>query len=337
MPTYTLERGGKSATVESPRDLSPQELTTLSTQHFGAAEKPKPSPEDSKRAEVKRMLDHKARGGFLTNPEGWTEHAANLMVTAPLIGLGGKALGAAMPSIANVAQFLGRAGTAGGIGAGQAASQGGNVTEAFLVDALVAGLTEGVITKVGTGFKVPIVGKVKGLTERGAPARAAEAAEKAPAETLATIAQRLPKAKFFNVPSLSNQPMTVSDAVAKLAKMKDDPLYAQVRGEIINEMNRLDIQKMIALSTGAFVKGPGPSAGSLFERGTSPSLFTPPAGSRIAESIRPHVLGPQVRAAADALTTMPTEEGIPLGGLAGVVGLEYAKAGGHSLKGAVTR
>ena len=75
MPTYTLERDGKTKTVDSPRELSQAELSMISAQTFGMPAAPKIE------APPKKPDDASVLGGALRETFGMGERpgAATLM------------------------------------------------------------------------------------------------------------------------------------------------------------------------------------------------------------------------------------------------------------------
>ena len=231
--------------------------------------------------------------------------------TAPL-AMGGGALAARL----GVPAVLGRVGAVGAAGAGRRMAEGQTGMEPVwggLLDAIVAGLTEGVVSVTTGGGKIPLTNIKVGLKEWGAPSRAFEWATKAPRKAIDMVASRLPKTPVLNIPSMSAKPMTVDDAVAKLAKMTGAE-YQIARAELASELSRLDIQKFIPTASGQFVKGPGPSAGSVFKKFTSPERFEPSGFANLAEGLREALSGPTGRSVADALATSPIA-GIPAGAL----------------------
>lgn len=114
MPTYTLERDGKTHTVESPRELSEPELATISGQIFGMPAAPK-APRQPTPAYPEGMLKNlpgalaetlglETRPGartarqVLDQPEGVIEHLAQGAVYGG--ALGAVPGGMALPAIA---------------------------------------------------------------------------------------------------------------------------------------------------------------------------------------------------------------------------------------------
>jgi len=222
----------------------------------------------------------------ITNPRG-LEHVARAALVAPAVYFGGRALAPAAAGVGlGTGAIAGNIAAAGAVGAGEAALRGDNALYAGILDAIVAGLTEGTISGVSSLPKI-------GLKELGAPARAFKWATEAPGKALDAIAARLPSGKWFNVPSLSSKPLSVKDAVDKLKDLEGLP-YQQARAELANEMTRLDMQR---------ISGPKPFAGQVFKAGTSKERYQSPGLGRAkaAEAVRGVVETPATRAAADAL------------------------------------
>jgi hypothetical protein len=245
----------------------------------------------------------------LTKPEGTLEHLARAAIAAPVIYAGGAGAGAiagaaGVPAgVAAAAPVVGRMLAAGGIGAGESGLKGDSAVYGFLLDAIVAGLTEGTISGVSAVPKV-------GLKALGAPARGFEWATKAPAKVLEAIKARLPSGDWLHVPSISKKPLPVDQAVKKLSDLQGLK-YQQAREEIANEMNRLDMQRLT---------GPKPLAGQVFKKGTARERYESTAlrRARVAESVRGAINDPAIRTAADALTTSEPE--IALGAALSVPG-----------------
>ena len=254
----------------------------------------------------------------LLRPEGLAEHAAQLAVTIPATYLSGAGLGAlatkVLPAVAGAAPVIGRVAASAGMGGAEAAARGDSPTMGALIDGVIAALTEGAVSKVSSGAKLPLIGKVEGLMERGAPARAYKWATEAVKEALEPVRARLPKAARLNIPSVSKTPITVDEAVKTLGTLEGDA-YQQALQEIKNEMNRLDIQKWIATLSGEFVKGPRPYAGTVYGRSVSPERFAPPTSAKVAEAVRPVVTSPGARSLADIGTTQKLDGGLPAGAL----------------------
>jgi hypothetical protein len=253
------------------------------------------------------------------SPQGVSEHIARGMMAAPAIYFGGLGAGAA-----GVPALAGEMAASGLIGAAEAAKEGRSPGAAALTDATVAGLTGGVVPKV-----LPTITRIPGVQELAKPAQAFKWATEAPKKMLAAIKDRLPKAAFVNVPSLSKSPMNPVDAVKKLTELTGLE-YQQARGEIISEFNRLDIQKWLTTATGDFVKGPKPYAGSVFKAGTSKARFEPPTTAKVAEAVRP--AAPVARASGEALATDPVAPGVPAGGVAALSFPDYILGAGRALK-----
>jgi len=343
MPTYTLERGGKTATLTSPRELKPDELSTVSGQYFGSA------GSESKKAEPYSDPYSPVTGGILDtlgmtkrpgartpldvalSPKGVPEHIARGMMAAPAIYFGGLAAGAAgAPALA------GEMAASGLIGAAEAKKQGESPGRAALTDAALAGLTGGAVTGLNKGLPLGKLGSIPGVEALGKPARAFEWATEAPKKMLQAIKDRLPKAAFVNVPSLSKSPMNPVDAVKKLTELTGME-YKQARAEIISEFNRLDIQQWIATATGEFVKGPKPYAGSVFKAGTSKARFEPSTTAKVAEAVRPALTGPAARSSGEALATEPVAPGVPAGGVAAMAFPDYILGAGRAIKEGISR
>ncbi len=240
--------------------------------------------------------------GVVLKPEGALERLTQAAVTTPAILAGGEALG-----VLGAPAALGRIAASGLIGGAEAKAQGRSFGYGALLDAIVAGMTEGAGTAL---MKAPKVG-AEALADPIMRARAAlRYATEAPDKALAGLRARLPKGAWLNVPSLSKSRLTVDDAVAKLAKMEGNA-YQQARAEIASEMNRLDVQR---------VTGPKPLAGAVFKHETSPERFTPrsTALQRVAEQVAtlPREQAAPLRAAWDT-AMMEDVYGVPLGAIAG--------------------
>lgn len=298
--------------------------------------KPKPG------ADVMAQLEHKAKGGFLTNPQGWTEKAANLAVTAPLTAAGGLGLGAlatkiGLPALKAAAPLVGRVATSGALGAAEADARGDSPTLGALFGAATAGLAEGVASKVASGIKLPLVGKLEGLTERGAPARAYKYGTEALGKVVDAIKSRLPGSTKLSVPSLGSTPVTLEQAVTKLKGLTKEE-YEITRREIMSELDRLDAARVVGgvtpRGTWGPVKPPRPYAGQQFGKQTTDIRVPPSMGAAGSEAARTALTSNEGRAVADALAAQQTEAGLPLGALAAMMLAEKTGQGvGHVVRG----
>jgi hypothetical protein len=236
--------------------------------------------------------------GVILKPEGALEHAASMAVQAPLVAAGGALAGAA-----RVAPAVGRIAASGAFGGAQAAAEGRAVGWGMLVDAAVAGLTEGAGTIV---TKLPKVG-LEALAEGLRTSRSAfEWATKAPGVAWEALKARFPNAKVI-IPSLDPaKKITLEEAVERLAKL-EGAAYQQARSEIVHWMNKLDLQKMMG--------GPPPRAGHLFRERTSKERFAPRRGTTL-ERLAGTLVRPEVqaggRAGADAAATQEITPGVPV-------------------------
>ena len=261
--------------------------------------------------------------GVALNPQTPLEHLARLAIVAPALGAVGALAGtgataAGLPAVlTGAAPIAARIAASGALGAGSAAASGESALWGGILDAAVAGLTEGVVAGLPR-LRVPFTNI--GIKAQAEPVRASRAAlehaTRAPGEALERIAARLPKGKWLMVPSLSGQKLTVEDAVKQLSGTMG-PQYQQARGEIISELSRLDIQR---------VTGPKPWAGALFRKWTTPERFVAPESGtgRLALAALRASQNPAVRAAADAAMTAP------VGSPAVPVGLPLAILGGQA-------
>lgn len=232
----------------------------------------------------------------LVRPKGVAEHVAQGMVTAPLIAAGGLAAGAAakgLPLVAKAAPVVGRIVAAGGIGAGQAAANDRSALWNGVLDAVVAGVTEGAL---GGGGRL--------LKGAGAAVRGSEWAKGAPAQALAAIRARVGNGRWVNAPSMSPTALTPTEAVERLATLRG-PAYRQARAELASEFNRLDMQ----MAAG----GPRPAAGQVFKDQTAKYLVEPSGFARVAEAVRRGTASTAGRSAADAAMIAPALGGLPLG------------------------
>jgi hypothetical protein len=263
------------------------------------------------------------------NPQGVGEQAASMAVKAPMLAGGG-----ALAKAAGAAPLVGEALTAGTMGA---AEQGRNPLAGFLIDAAVTAITGGAVKGIDTGIKIPGMGKVEGLAERGAAARGYEYAKGLPQKALDFIENRLPKRAILRVPTISSEPITPQAAIKKLSEL-EGIAYKQARSEIADEFNRIEIQRFAATPSGT-VKIPrsGTSAGQRFLDETKESIFSPPASAKAAEALRAVTTSPLARAAVEALGVDPISPGVPLGGLAGIAAGEAGMGGLRHLKEAVAR
>lgn len=241
----------------------------------------------------------------LTQPEGVGEHLIQAAVTAPTIALGGAGAGAIAPqALKAAAPVAGRIATAAGLGAADAAAQGGDPTVGAVLDAAVAGVLEG-----GAGLAG------KGLAKVGKAARAFDWATVAPQRALDALRSRLPTGKWLNVPSLASAKLTVEEAVEALSK-KTGAQYQQARAELASEISRLDVQR---------VTGPKPLAGQVFKMRTAEERFEPSLLSRVAEAGRSFLGSGATRAGAETLATEDVgDPSIPVGVVAGAYGLPWA-------------
>jgi len=301
MPTYTLERGGKTATVESPRELTPQELSGLANQHFGAAAAPTekaPSGYDDKLSPlvggILDTLGMTQRPGarsvkdVMVDPKDRWEHLARFLGTTGALMLGGAA-GAPL-----VGPLGAEALTAGALGALEEKAKGGSAAWGALRDATLTGLT-------GAAFN-------KAAAWLAAPGEKLAAGIRAPAEVLDTIRARLPKGKFFNMPSLSKSPLTVDEAVEGLSKLRGKA-YTQGWAELADNIDRLDIKEM-AVGSG-FQKIPGPTAAEQFAKGSSSTL--PAAPGLVRRAAANLGKSDELRRATEALATDPTAQQVGVG------------------------
>jgi hypothetical protein len=132
-------------------------------------------------------------------------------------------------------------------------------------------------------------------------------ATKAPLAAYNAIKDRVPPGKWMFVPSINPKapisPLEAAEGLAKLEKLD----YEVARKEIVQELNRLDMQR-VGLP-GLQAKGPRPYAGSAFETRTSKERFKPSGASYAAQA----AISPTARLAADVMATKETEGGVPLG------------------------
>lgn len=266
--------------------------------------------------------------GVVLNPEGVAEHLTQAAVVTPAIALGGAGLGAlaeSIPAIANVARFApaaGRIATSGAVGGGEAAAQGRDVTMGTMLDAVVAGLSEGAAAALRFAPKVGVENVAEPLR---AARRGLQWATEAPEKALDIIADRLPKGRWLNVPSLSDKAMTVKEAVKKLAQQTEET-YRIARQEIASEMTRLDIQRLT---------GPKPTAGAIFKDVTAKKRWITEGTpfQRVADAVAPYLKDNALRSAWDALWLSEVSPGVPLGAVAGAAVAEAPGAVGRHIPG----
>lgn len=267
----------------------------------------------------------------ILKPQGFTEHAVQAAVTAPLIAGGGagvaaltKASGIAAPWMAAAAPAIGRMFASGAIGAVEGGARGDTLKGMgmdALFDAAIAGLVGEVLpAKLISGLKLPFLPestRLKGLAEAAAPAKAYKWATEAVDTAVDAIKGRIPKSTKLNVPSLSPTPISLEEAAKKLATM-EQAAYTQTRSEIIGELNRLDKGRTVGGMKPGGTYGPvpvsPPYAGSQVQKMTSPRRFAPKAGAKVAEAAEGALTDANVRAAMDALGLMDVG-GIPAGAL----------------------
>jgi hypothetical protein len=84
---------------------------------------------------------------------------------------------------------------------------------------------------------------------------------------LNAIRDRLPKAKWLNVPTISDKRLTIDEAVSGLKKLTGDD-FKQARGEVVSELTRLDMQRGVK-----GMRGPTPYAGQAFNMRATPERF----------------------------------------------------------------
>lgn len=228
----------------------------------------------------------------LDEPQSLADLALQVMGTGKVIGAGGAALRGAT----GLPAALGRILSAGGLGAGQAAAQGRDVTWGAMLDGIVAGLTEGGAA-LAKGGRIPFT-KLS-LKDAGAPARGFEYASRAPREALDLIRSRLPSGAWVQAPTISATPMTPEQAVRRLADMTGRE-YQMAREEIAREFSRFS--------------GGDPKAGEWFRQFTSESRFPASGAAELAERARRALDEAPLRGGLDALMTAD-KGGVPLGAL----------------------
>lgn len=203
--------------------------------------------------------------GVVVNPKDPEDYLASLGVTIPAYM--GMPFGA-----------LGRTALAGTQGAGRAASEGqgaGGMSRQAIIDAIVNMATEGVGGAIrSTGVGIPGVGRIPGLHEAGAPARAFKHATEAPAAALDAIKPRLLNAKIM-VPTITGGTKeSVEDVVKKLAKL-EGASYTEALEQLRHALNGIDKAAQQGAST---------RAGDMFVGRVSPQRFTPPKGATRADA-----------------------------------------------------
>jgi hypothetical protein len=321
MPKYTLERGGKTATVESPRDLTPEELTSISTQHFGAVEKPKHPWVETTEAAMRAKRDpgaplFPASAGLGATAQEQAEklqHPADLLATT--------AAGIASPALG----LMWRVGAQAGAGAIKSAAKGENPLWGSFVDALVTGATEALLALIPGAARIPKLTRSVGeMAEKVRSTRAGEASV-APRvqEAIDLVKSKLPKGAWLNIPALDSTKKLTLDEATRLMKAPGlrDEQFQIAREQFKNELNRLDITR---------VTGPKPYAGSIFGKFAPKEHFQyrPTVAERVAEQVVKGTESPALRGLADTLTT--TDVGgpggtLPIGAIAPLAGWENLK------------
>lgn len=223
----------------------------------------------------------------------------------------------------------------GGLGALERLTAGKGLEDAgygALIDATVAGLTEGVLGAVGAGARKLAKPLLESRAANKAAQSAFEWATEAPQVALDALAKRFPGAKML-IPSLDEtKKLTFQEAIDRLTKVKggvEGDAYKQARAEIADWMKRLDKQVT-----------PKPDAGAVFLERTEPKRFTPPpsikgtVAQRSASQVSDIADSGVTRSAADTLATTPADEqtGIPIGGKPIMDAIHSAKDIWHVLK-----
>jgi hypothetical protein len=311
MPKYTLERDGKTAHVESPRDLSPEELQGVANQHFGAVA-PRGEGDKATGPTTPESIQRGIFGAGQPEPLDIAQRIGNA-VLPPLVGVPAEtALTGGVGSIASklvpqAPRLVGagaRALTAGAIGGVESGSVGRGAA-----DAGIAAVFEGILSGV-THAKIPkMTSSLSDLAGRVAGRRAQfERATDAVDAAFDAIASRLPSGKFLYVPALSAKKMSADEARAALKKA-EGATYDAARKQLFAELKELDKRAATAPSIGQNLY-----TAPEFASQTLKKRFQPPAsgGERMAEKALEALGSPGTRAAVDVAATEDVG-GVPAG------------------------
>ncbi len=228
--------------------------------------------------------------------------------TLPQIGLTGLALApaGAAAAAAGIPAVVGKMAAGGAIGAGRQAMdrEGGlSPTLTGLLDAALIAVTEG---GAGAAKKVLEGGLGKRAAKLGLgfgrAAKGFEAGTEKLKDALNAVSGRIGQYATLNIPSLSKQAMSLSEAFDKLLAARG-ATFKQALKEMKSELNALDLQS-----------APKPSAGQVFVDRAATFRKDPSGWSKLVRSLTPGATGETARTLAEAQAITPYH-GVPAGAM----------------------